>query len=288
LPPASSPQTVGAALEAARRALADHSETPGLDAQTLLAKASGRDRSWILAHPEAQLLPGQIRHFRTSLHRCLSGEALPYVLGEWEFYGRTFQLTQDVLIPRPETELLVETALDFLRHRPGIRLAADVGTGSGCVAVTLLAETADLHVLATDRSLAALRVASQNAIAQKVRSRFHAVEMDLFAGLQRPIDLICANLPYVSTADLDHLPVGRREPRLALDGGPDGLALTGRLLSDLPRCLAPGGRALLEIGAGQGPTLLSYLPEARPRLHAEGMADLAGHDRLMVIDRNAT
>jgi release factor glutamine methyltransferase len=210
------------------------------------------------------------------------------VLGEWEFYGRTFQLTQDVLIPRPETELLVETALDFLRHRPGIRLAADVGTGSGCVAVTLLAETANLHALATDRSLAALRVASQNAIAQKVRSRFHAVEMDLLAGLRRPIDLICANLPYVSTADLDHLPVGRREPRLALDGGPDGLALTGRLLSDLPRCLAPGGRALLEIGAGQGPTLLSYLPEARPRLHAKGMADLAGHDRLMVIDRNAT
>jgi release factor glutamine methyltransferase len=111
--------------------------------------------------------------------------------------------------------------------------------------------------------------------------------MDLLEGVGSPLDLICANLPYVSSAELDHLAVGKREPRLALDGGPDGLAVTKRFLAGLPRWLAPGGRALVEIGAGQGKTLLSILPEAGPSLRGTIEPDLAGVERLMVIDRDA-
>jgi len=288
LSPGRAPQTVGDALTAARRDLAEQSETSGLDAQLLLAKASGRDRAWLLAHLETPLLPAQIDAFQACLDRCRAGEALPYVLGEWEFYGRAFHLTRDVLIPRPETELLVEAALGHLRSHPMVRRAADVGTGSGCVAVTLLAETADLSVVATDRSRAALRVASRNAITHGVGSRLLGIETDLLEGLSNPLGLICANLPYVPSADLDQLAVGKREPRLALDGGPDGLGLTARLLAGLPRWLAPGGRALVEIGAGQAEALLSTLPKADPSFRAAVQPDLAGVDRLMVIDRDAT
>lgn len=284
---ASPPLTIGAALKAGRRALTVASETAGLDAQVLLAKASGADRAWLLAHPEAPLAPEHARDFQLFLDRCRGGEALAYVLGEWEFSGRAFHLTRDVLIPRPETELLVESATEFLRHWPGIRLAADVGTGSGCIAITLLAEIVGITFLATDLSLPALRVASKNAITHRVAGRFHAVQMDLLSGTRAPLPLICANLPYVPSKELAGLMVGKREPGLALDGGPDGLLLLRRFLGDLPRCLAPQGRALLEIGAGQGEAILACIGATQPGLRSWVLPDLAGCDRLLVIERDA-
>lgn len=285
--PASPPPTFGAALQAARQTLAKVSQTAGLDAQVLLARASGTDRGWLLAHPEAPLPPEQARELQISLDRCLAGEALAYVLGEWEFCGRIFHLTRDVLIPRPETELLVEAAGEFLRHRPWVHLAADVGTGSGCIAVTLLAEFPGISFLASDLSLGALRVAKKNAAAHRVGPRLRAVQMDLLAGTRDAFHLICANLPYVPSQDLGDLDVAKREPRLALDGGPDGLAHVRRILAGLPLWLAPGGRAILEIGADQGPAALSCIPITRPGLRARLHKDLAGHDRLVVIDRDA-
>jgi release factor glutamine methyltransferase len=264
------------------------SDTPGLDAQVLLARVSGVDRAWLLAHPEAALRPEQAEVFLSYLARCARGEPLPYIVGEWEFFGRAFHLVPEVLIPRPETELLVETALEFLAGHPDVRLAADVGTGSGCVAVSLLAEHPVITVLATDLSRAALEAARENALRHRVTSRFRAAQMDLLTGTCAWFHLVCANLPYVPSTEVPRLPVGRREPRLAIDGGPDGMTHIRRLLEDLPRCLAPGGRALLELGEGQAPSARSHLATAAPDFHVRILKDLAGIERMLVVDRDGS
>jgi release factor glutamine methyltransferase len=286
LPPDSTPHTVGAALEAGRFALTSVSDSAGLDAQVLLARASGIDRAWLLAHPEATLPPEQAGIFLSLLARCAQGESLPYVVGEWEFFGRAFRLTPEVLIPRPETELLVEAALEFLAGRPDVHLAADVGTGSGCIAVSLLAENPGVTVLATDISRAALEIARQNALRHQVTTRFRAAQMDLLTATRARYHLICANLPYIPSQTVERLPVGRREPRLALDGGPDGTTYIRRLLDDLPRCLAPGGRALLEVGDGQGSSARAHLESLAPRFRERLLKDLAGLERVLVVDRD--
>jgi release factor glutamine methyltransferase len=279
------PGTVGEVLQHARQALGAVSQTPGLDAQLLLADCLRTTRSWILAHPEALVNGDGGRAFQEALQRCLSGEALPHVLGWWEFYGRRFQLGRQVLIPRPETELLVEEGLAYLRVNPSRRLALDVGTGSGCIGVTLAAETADLRVFATDRGTAPLRAARGNAARHGVAARVTFVQADLAAPLAGPFDLIAANLPYVPEETLDELDVARREPRLALDGGPGGLGLLRRMIDSLPHVLAAGGRALLEIGAGQGSAVVGLAHAALPTAQVSLRSDLAGFDRLLVVER---
>jgi release factor glutamine methyltransferase len=276
--------TVGATWLSARRALLPHSETPGLDAQLLLSEVTQRDRAWLLAHPEATLDPAHFQSFSEALQRCLAGEALPYVLGWWEFYGRRFKVDRSVLIPRPETELLVEHALAYLAEHADCDVALEVGTGSGCIAITLAAEIPHLQVVATDVDAAALRMAHVNAERHSVEKRIRFVRTDLATTLFGPFDLICANLPYVPREDLDELTVAQREPRRALDGGAQGLALIQALLADLPRLISPGGRALLEIDEGHGNRVLEMARKALPRGNAKVLPDLAGRDRLLVID----
>ena len=169
-----------------------------------------------------------------------------------------------MLIPRPETELLVERALGWLRDHPDRRAAADVGTGSGCIAVTLARHTPDLRVAAVDRSPAALDVTRQNARAHGVDARIDFFQADLLGSVPGPFDLICANLPYIPTADVNDLAVARHEPRLALDGGPDGLDLIHRLLAQLPARLSPGGLALFEIEYRQGQSAAALAQAASP------------------------
>jgi release factor glutamine methyltransferase len=279
--------TVGALLAETRCALQSVSLDSGLEAELLLADTLGRDRTWVLAHPEVGLDAEPAAWFRRRLGRLLAGEPLPYVLGWWEFYGRRFHLTPDVLIPRPETELLMEAALAYLASRPDHRRAADIGSGSGCLAVSLACEVGDLRLVATDLSREALLVAQSNARDHGVQGRIGFVQADLLAGLTGPLDLVCANLPYIPTSTLLGLAVGRREPRLGLDGGEDGMHLIRRLLRQLGGVLAQGGRALLEIEAGEGEAALaaaaSAVPDARVRLRQ----DLSGHDRLLVIEREA-
>lgn len=279
--------TVAQALAQARQALAPHSDTAALDAQTLLAHITGRDRAWLLAHPEAPLTPAQRRALAQALPRLAAGEPLPYVLGRWPFYGRDFLVTPAVLIPRPETELLVEQALAWLHRHPGQRRLADVGTGSGCIAVTLAAEVPDAHVVAVDPDPAALAVARANAWRHAVAQRITWVQGDLLSALIGPFDLICANLPYIPTDQLAGLRVARYEPRRALDGGPDGLALIRRLLEQAPACLAPGGRLVLEIGSGQGAAAQRWAQRCFPHARVQVLPDYAGHDRLLLVDAPA-
>jgi release factor glutamine methyltransferase len=209
---------------------------------------------------------------------------LAYVLGECEFFGRPFEVTRDVLIPRPESELLVEAGLEFLRRRPD-PVAADVGTGSGCLAVSLAAECETVRVVASDVSRAALRVAERNARQHAVRVRVSLVQADLLPPGRIRFDLVCANLPYIPRPRLSSLEVARREPRLALDGGSDGLKLLGRLIRQLALRLADGGRALLELDEGQAERLRPLLARRLPGWHAGLRRDLAGRERLLVLDQ---
>lgn len=258
--------------------------TPHLDASVLLAHILNRSRTWVLAHPETQLTPPQNAALQQAFNQLARGVPLPYVLGKWEFYGRSFTVTPQVLIPRPETELLVEHALHFLAHHPHATRAADVGSGSGCIAVTLACETPRLHITAVDLSRPALEITRVNAHTHGVSARIHLLQSNLLNSIRaNTYDLICANLPYIPTKTLHNLEVYEKEPTLALDGGADGLHLIRQLIADSARLLAHGGLLLLEIEATQGdsaPRLAQqHFPNAQITLHQ----DLAGKSRLISI-----
>ncbi len=269
--------------------LAVISDTPALDASVLIAHVVNQPRTWVVAHPELTLTTEQQKQLDDLLRRLEGGEAFPYVLGHWEFFGLDFEVTPDVLIPRPETELLVEKAVAWLQKFPARRTVADVGTGSGAIAVSIAVNVPDAHVLATDISPQALEIARKNALKFGVASRIDFVQCDLLpsqssiANRQSSIDLICANLPYIPTEALHNLPVFGREPTLALDGGPDGLDAIRRLLKIGPEWLAPSGMMLLEIEATRGIQALNLacdlFAEATIHLHQ----DLMGRDRLLEI-----
>ena len=259
------------------------SESASLDAQVLLAQVMERSRAWILAHPEAHLTLEQEKALVGAMESLKSGVPLPYILGRWEFYGLEFIVTPDTLIPRPETELIVENALAWLWAYPARRVAADVGTGSGCIAVTLASHIPDLEVTATELSWPALQVARQNAARHTVIERVAFVASDMLCPICRRFDLVCANLPYIPTTEMQVLETAKREPHLALDGGVDGLASIRRLLRAAPASLSPGGLLLLEIGAEQGGGAHALAREYLPHADVNILKDLAGRDRVLQV-----
>jgi release factor glutamine methyltransferase len=264
-------------------------DTPELDAQVVLAHIMGHTRTWLAAHAEVELSAPQADAVEAAVSRLEAGEPLPYILGHWEFFGLDLDITPNVLIPRPETELLVEKAIAWLEASPERRTVADVGTGSGAIGVTIALRVPDAYVLATDISMPALQVARGNARKFHVDKRMEFVECDLLPqhheGLATDLhfDLICANLPYIPTETLKPLAVFETEPALALDGGPDGLNLIRRLLAIAPEWLAPGGRIMLEIEASQGTQVLSLAYDLFSAAEIHLHQDLAGHDRLLEI-----
>lgn len=277
---------LGLALTAAQRVLSAHSDTPLVDSLTLLARLTDRNTAWVMAHPDARLAPDQVAAFDASLERLASGEPLPYVLGLQEFFGLGFEVGPGVLIPRPETELLVEQAIGWLSEHTDRRFFIDVGTGSGCIAVSLAVHVHNLRGLAVDISAAALRLARRNLQRHGIGERVNLVQGDLVTGVDARFDLITANLPYVPTATLEKLRALEFEPREALDGGSDGLDHIRRLLAEGPRVLASGGLVLVEIEAGQGQAVLELAREIFPGATLEVLKDLAGRDRLLkVMDR---
>jgi len=264
-------------------------ETAQLDAQVLLAHILKKPRTWVVAHPEKLLTEPQLASVKESTSRLESGEPLPYILGHQEFYGLDFELTPDVLIPRPETELLVERAIKWLEASPERRTIADIGTGSGCISIAIAKTIPDAIMTATDISLPALKVARRNALRHNVTKRVSFVQCDLLPPHPDPLptdlhfDLICANLPYISTDTLQDLDVFRNEPALALDGGPDGLDVIRKLLKIAPEWLAPGGMILLEIEASQGIEVVSLAYDAFDSAEIYLRKDYAGRHRLVEI-----
>jgi release factor glutamine methyltransferase len=218
---------------------------PRLTAEVLLAHALSRERSYLYAHPEEPLSEVVWLHFGRYLHERLKGKPTQYITGRQEFYGREFGVTPDVLIPRPETEHLIEAALS--RIRPG-DVVLDVGAGSGAIGITLALETAS-RVYAADISIAALRVAAENA--RRLSANVSLVAADLTSPFSdRSFDLVASNPPYVPQTDQPALQreVRDYEPALALFGGPTGLAFYQRLANEARRVLRPGGWLLLELG----------------------------------------
>ncbi len=263
------------------RTMQRRGQIDALDAHVLLGAVLGVDRAALIAHPERLLSEEQARTFADYVARCAAGEPVAYLLGRRAFYDRDFYVTPEVLIPRPETELLLEQALTLSDRK---LTAADVGTGSGALAVTLAALRPNISVHAVDASAAALRVARINAERYDAPVTFHQGDLLtplIEAGIK--LDLIMANLPYIPTGDLPDLAVSRYEPLSALDGGADELDLIRRLIAQIPAAINPGALILLEIGAGQGAAVLDLARALSPQ-HAELLLDYAGHDRIVRIE----
>ena len=278
-------RTVGGTIKWAVRRLRPLTDTPRLEAELLLTHLLQRARSYLLAHPEAILTPEQAATYVAHVARRAGGEPLPYITGRVEFYGLDFTVTPAVLIPRPETELLVEEALLWLQEHPRA-IAADIGAGSGCIAVTLAARAPLLRLVATDCSPAALTVARANAARHGVAGRIAFLEGDLLAPLPAPVELLVSNPPYVAENEWDALPPSvRREPRAALLAGPEGLDALRRLLDQAPALLRPGGLLLVEIGERQGAAARALAQAAFPRADVRILTDLAGKERLLRVQR---
>ena len=275
--------TLEVAMDLATSMFSDWSETARLDAGTLLGYILDKPRAWIVAHPDAQLGDQEREKLAKALVDVSNGIPLPYIIGHWEFYGLDFIVTQDVLIPRPETELMVDRGLEWLAAHPDRRLAADIGTGSGCIAVSLAVNQRDLKVYASDISKEALQIASRNIHKHGLGERICLAWGDLLDSLPEPVDAIFANLPYIPNSKLDGLSVTRHEPRIALNGGPDGLELIGELMVQCHGKVKPGGIILLEIEAGQGPQTIQQAEDEFTSAEICCYKDLAGMNRLISI-----
>ncbi len=276
------PCPVGEALRRAAARLRPVADNPALEAEVLLAHLLGRDRTFLWAHPEAPLTPEQVARYTAWVERRAAHEPLPYITGRVEFFGLTLAVTPAVLIPRPETETLVEVALAWARRHPHA-LAVDVGTGSGCIAVALAVHVPTLHLIATDISAAALHLARRNAQAHHVDGRVRFIQGDMLTPVRRAA-LIVSNPPYVAAGEWEALPPSvKREPRLALWGGDDGLTPLRRLLRQARHRLSPGGLLLVEIGAGQGESARALARAHFPHAHLDILPDLAGHDRVLAV-----
>jgi release factor glutamine methyltransferase len=275
--------TISQALHQSVETLEKISDSPNLDAQILLASTLEKPRSWIISHPEYELSPTDVSLYQAGIKSLVQGKPLPYIVGKWEFYGLDFFVTPDTLIPRPETELVVELALESVDLYENHRLAADIGTGSGCIAVALAKNSPELSIIASDISLAALNIARKNAVFHELDDRIYFLQSDLLPALSVQFDIICANLPYIPSKILPTLNIYGREPGKALNGGLDGLDQISQLLASAPDHLKPGATLLIEIDSSQGKQVqyLSkiHFPSARISLHK----DLAQHDRIVKI-----
>ena len=231
---------------------------PRREAGSLLAFVSGRDRTFLIAHAEHTLTESELDDFRRVIERRARGEPQQYITGVQDFFNRQFKVTPDVLIPRPETELLVEAALEVIEMDREVNVC-DVGTGSGCIAVTILCERPRAQAMALDISEAALKVAETNARTCGVADRSTFLLSDCFDAVPPTsrFDLIVSNPPYVSADALSGLQreVKDHEPHVALSPGEDGLVVIRRLLRDAPRHLKSNGQLIMEIGFDQSEKL---------------------------------
>jgi release factor glutamine methyltransferase len=254
------------------------------EAGALLAYTLSRDRAYIVTHRDDAVSTEQMETFRSFIERRSTGEPLQYITGHQEFFKLDFEVNPHVLIPRPETELLVEAALELLKDNAAPYFA-DIGTGSGCIVVSLLHELPNARGLATDISSAALQVARSNAEHNGVSERLRLIESDGFAAIEATelFDLVASNPPYVSDEGMKTLPREvRREPLAALAGGADGFSVLRRFLRDAAAFLQPRGHFIFEIGFGQGEAVKELI-EPQVWESIEIRRDLANIPRAVIV-----
>jgi release factor glutamine methyltransferase len=282
-------KTIAAALDAAAENLRRAGiPDPRREAYSLLGYVLGRDYTALLTHAKETLAPPQLEQLKVVTRRRANGEPFAYITGRRDFYGLEFAVTPDALIPRPETELLVEKASAIIRHSDPPVYFCDVGTGSGCIPIALLHENPAARAVALDISPAALRVARRNAACHGLAGRLELLESDGFAALtpSRQFALIVSNPPYIPAADIAGLQreVREHEPRQALTPGPEGLEMVRRLLGEAPPFLVPGGHLLIEIGYGQAAATRRLInPQTWQLLDIH--RDLQGHPRIVELRR---
>jgi release factor glutamine methyltransferase len=245
-----------------------------------------KNRAWLLANQDIFLSVEQIDLLNQDLHKIAAGYPLPYLLGEWEFFGIPLSVNPDVLIPRPETELLVDAAIRWLTNRarqqpPNI---LDIGTGSGAIAIAIARHVQKTQVFASDISFRALRLCHTNLHKLDMVNRVQLIASDGYPPLQAKFDLICANLPYIASEELKRLAVSKHEPGLALDGGEDGLTTIHKVFSQVINYLADTHLLLFEIEASQGELASAMAKKAFPCSKIEIIKDLAGNDRILSIE----
>lgn len=285
--------------------------SPGLAAELLLMHVLGRNRAWLYAHPEERLEPRSVAHYFDLVKRRAAGEPTQYLTGRQEFWGLELEVTPDVLIPRPETEHVVEVALERLRrdtdpsgrsarHSEALRIA-DVGTGSGCLAIALGRELPEANVFATDISSAALEVARRNAVRHGVAARVHLVRCNLLEAFlqtdlpvttrQPPIfHLVVSNPPYIARSEAAALPreVREHEPKAALFASDDGHALYAPLLAQAAELLLPGGSVVVELGYDSLAPVLASVESSDNWTSVSVKDDLAGIPRVLAAERSQT
>jgi release factor glutamine methyltransferase len=257
-------------------------EQPRLSIEHLLADSLGKKRIELYLEFDRSLSALELEPLREKVRRRAEGEPLQHLLGHWDFYGRTFKTDKRALIPRPETELLVDTLLkEVTKGEPSTRLV-DVGTGSGVLAITLALERPELEVFALDLSEEALTLARENAERLGVLDRVAFRRSDLLEGIEGPFHWVVANLPYLPTSDLNGLQREvKYDPGLALDGGKDGLTIIKRLIESVPGKIASNGMIALEIGQGQSQRVLGFLADHNYR-DISIKKDYQGVERLLI------
>lgn len=286
--------TIAEAIQQASRRL----RTAGVpaasfDAELLLRHLLDKDRAWIVTHGNDLLGEEERVHFEDAVRRREKREPLQHIIGSQEFWRLDFFVSGDVLIPRSETELVVETALEAAKEKPS-PVILDLCTGSGCIAVSIAKEIPDARIFAVDRSEKALEVARRNAQRHGVADRIRFLEGDLFDPLEEMdlhgrADIITANPPYVRSGDLPHLQPEVRdyEPRIALVAGPEGTEIAGRIIVSAPAFLKKGGTLVMEMGMGQSDALVRMVERARDYASPVLLKDLAEIDRAMVAKKQA-
>jgi release factor glutamine methyltransferase len=275
----------GLLKQASERLAAGGIETPALDARLLFQVASGLRHEDIVAEPDLIVLPEVAARFSSLIERRSKFEPVSRILGTREFYGRSFRVTPDVLDPRADTETLIGAVLGLVKSKESLRIL-DLGTGSGAIAVTLLAELPEATAVASDLSAAALAVAKGNAEALGVAGRASFVQANWFEGIGGKFDFIVSNPPYIPLGDIAGLAPDVREfdPARALDGGPDGVEAYRRLASGAGSHLAPKGHIILEIGAGQE-NAVNELFTGQGFVRESRHFDLGAHVRCLVFTR---
>jgi release factor glutamine methyltransferase len=280
-------------------------DTPRLDATVLLSLVTGRSRVELLTNPDFIPVAESIQVYLNLIERRFKREPLAYITGEREFYGIPFHVTPDVLIPRPETEILVETAISFLKSLKSQRagdgkaqssspadagvIVVDIGTGSGVIAVSVARNVQDALVYATDSSRSALKIARENAERAGVSDRIRFIAGDMFDPLEgQTFDLVLSNPPYIPTDEIDALEpeVSVFEPRQALDGGADGLDCYRIIARGVPMVLKPSDAVMVEVGAGQA-SEVAGLFAANGLENMRIVKDYAGIDRVVVAQRRS-
>jgi release factor glutamine methyltransferase len=272
-----------------------------LSAELLLMNALGRDRTWLYSHPEDIVAPATAEKYFALVARRAAGEPTQYLTGKQEFWGLEFEVTPAVLIPRPETEHVIEVALERLgsrrsarasdaEYKPTLRIA-DPGTGSGCIAIALARELPNAEIFATDISADALTVARRNAVRNGVDARVHFLECDLLGAFSKsplPFDLIVSNPPYVGRNEAGELAheVRDHEPHAALFGGPTGIEIYSRLVEQAGALLRPGGILVLELGYNSLEHVRAIFEKQVGWRNVAITRDLAGIERVMAAERS--